>query len=57
MTFPVWLDLDGAAMDAFENMDLPSSYVMDQQGVLRMSWTGQINQATLEKYVTPLLEK
>jgi len=56
MTFPVWLDLDGAAMDAFENMDLPSSYVMDQQGVLRMSWTGQINQATLEKYVTSIGE-
>jgi len=57
LTFPVWLDLDAAALDAFENMDLPSSYVVDQQGTLRMSWTGSVNQASLEKYVTPLLEK
>ena len=57
LTFPVWLDLDAAALNAFENMDLPSSYVVDQQGTLRMSWTGSVNEATLEKYVTPLLEK
>jgi peroxiredoxin len=57
LTFPIWLDPDGTALDAFENMSLPSSYLMDQKGVLRMSWTGQINQDTLEKYVTPLLEK
>lgn len=57
LTFPVWLDLDGAALDAFENMDLPSSYVVDQQGMLRMSWTGSVNRGTLEKYITPLLEK
>jgi len=30
---------------------------MDQEGIVRMSWTGSINRATLEKYVTPLLEK
>jgi thiol-disulfide isomerase/thioredoxin len=57
LTFPVWLDPDGRALDAFKNMDLPSSYVVDQQGTVRMNWTGQVNQATLEKYVTPLLEK
>ena len=57
VTFPVWLDPDGAAMDAFENMDLPSSYLVDRQGTLRMRWTGSVNQATLEKYITPLLEK
>jgi len=57
LTFPVWLDQHGAALTAFKNMSLPSSYVVDRQGTLRMSWTGSVNQATLEKYVTPLLEK
>jgi peroxiredoxin len=55
LTFPIWLDSHGAALDSFQNWDLPSSYVVDRQGTLRFSWTGPINQATLEKYVTPLL--
>ena len=57
LTFPVWLDQSSIAVDAFQNRNLPSSYVVDRNGVMRMSWTGEINQATLEKYVTPLLEK
>lgn len=55
MTFPVWLDLNGAAVDAFKNWSLPSSYIIDKSGIMRMSWTGAVNQPTLDKYVTPLL--
>jgi peroxiredoxin len=55
MTFPVWLDLKGAAVDAFKNWSLPSSYIIDKSGTMRMGWTGAVNQATLDKYVTPLL--
>jgi len=57
LTFPIWLDPEGAAVAAFHNLGLPNSYVIDQDGMVRMSWTGQINRATLEKYVTPLLGK
>lgn len=57
LTFPVWLDPHGAALDAFKNWDLPSSYVIDRQGSLRMRWTGPVNQAALEEYLTPLLEE
>jgi len=57
MTFPVWLDPEGNALDAFENMDLPSSYLVDQEGTIRLRWTGPVNRGTLEKYVTTLLEK
>ena len=57
LTFPVWLDPQGTTLEAFHNWDLPSTYIVDRDGIVRMSWTGQINQATLEKYVTPLLEK
>ncbi len=57
LTFPVWLDPKGTALISFKNWDLPSSYVVNQQGIVLMTWTGPINRATLEKYVTPLLEK
>jgi cytochrome c biogenesis protein CcmG/thiol:disulfide interchange protein DsbE len=57
LTFPVWLDLKSDNLAALQNWDLPSSYVVDRQGILRMKWTGPVNQAILEKYVTPLLLK
>jgi cytochrome c biogenesis protein CcmG/thiol:disulfide interchange protein DsbE len=57
LTFPVWLDPKRTALNSFQNWDLPNSYIIDQHGVMRMTWTGSINRATLEKYVTPLLEK
>jgi thiol-disulfide isomerase/thioredoxin len=57
MTFPVWLDPGGLALGAFKNWDLPSSYVIDGNGNMLLSWTGPVDQASLEKYVTPLLEK
>jgi peroxiredoxin len=57
LTFPVWLDPGGLALEAFHNWDLPSSYVIDGDGVIRLSWTGPISRAMLEEYLTPLLEK
>ncbi len=55
MPFPVWLDPDGKALNAFKNGSLPNSYVIDRTGTVRLTWTGQISRAMLEKYVTPLL--
>jgi thiol-disulfide isomerase/thioredoxin len=57
IAFPIWLDPHGSALDSFKNWDLPSSYVVNRQGKLIMNWTGPIDRATLEKYVTPQLEK
>jgi peroxiredoxin len=57
MTFPVWLDPQSKSQGFFKNLDLPSSYVIDRDGMVRLSWTGEINQSTLEQYVTPLLEE
>jgi peroxiredoxin len=57
LTFPVWPDLRGLALETFQNWDLPSSYVIDRAGIVRFSWTGAINLPTLEKFVTPLLEE
>jgi cytochrome c biogenesis protein CcmG/thiol:disulfide interchange protein DsbE len=57
LSFPVWLDPLGKALEIFQNWDLPSSYVIDRNGIVRFTWTGAINQPTLEQYVTPLLEE
>jgi peroxiredoxin len=53
--FPVWLDPDGASLDAFGNGSLPNSYVIDRSGTVRYAWTGEISREMLEKFVTPLL--
>ena len=55
MTFPVWLDPNGASLRAFGNGTLPNSYVIDRAGTVRYAWTGEISKAMLEKYVTPLI--
>ena len=57
LTFPVWPDLAQKATVAFRNPGLPSSYVIDRQGVVRLAWTGAISRGMLDKYVTPLLEE
>lgn len=57
LTFPVWLDPAGAATDAFRNPALPSSYVIDKTGTVRLAWVGAVNLDALEKYVTPFLEE
>jgi peroxiredoxin len=56
MTYPVWFDLKNAAMNAFRNGSLPSSYVIDRKGTVRLAWIGEISQEMLEKFVTPLLK-
>jgi peroxiredoxin len=55
LKFPVWLDPNGLSLRAFGNGTLPNSYVIDRSGTVRYAWTGEINKAMLEKYVTPLL--
>jgi peroxiredoxin len=55
LEFPIWLDPDGASLRAFGNGTLPNSYVIDRAGTVRYAWTGEINKAMLEKYVTPLI--
>jgi peroxiredoxin len=57
LSFPIWLDPHGTVLEIFQNWDLPSSYVIDRDGIVRLYWTGGINKPTLEQYVTPLLEE
>lgn len=57
LTFPVWLDPDNKSLASFRNDALPSSYVVDRDGIVRLAWTGAINLKMLEKYVVPLMEE
>lgn len=55
LTFPVWPDPTWQATIAFNINNLPTSYVIDRDGRARLTWTGAITRAALEKYVTPLI--
>ena len=58
LTFPVWLDPTYQATDhVFKTKNLPSSYVIDRSGKIKLSWVGAINTANLEKYVTSLIKE
>lgn len=58
ITFPIWLDPTYQATDhAFKTANLPSSYVIDRAGTVRLMWVGAINEANLEKYVMPLIKE
>ena len=55
LKFPIWLDPNGDALQAFKNGNLPNSYVIDRAGTVRYAWTGEISLAMLEKYLTPII--
>lgn len=56
LTFPVWLDPTYIATEqAFKTLGLPSSYVIDRNGTVRLQWVGGIEKRALEEYVTPII--
>ena len=55
MPFPVLFDPSGAVQQVFGANGLPSTYLIDRNGTLRFTHTGQISPAILEQRVTPLL--
>ena len=58
LTFPVWLDPTYIGTEqAFKTLNLPSSYVINREGSIVLSWVGGINKKNLEKYVTPIIEE
>jgi thiol-disulfide isomerase/thioredoxin len=58
LTFPVWLDPAYIATEqAFKTMNLPTSYVIDRNGVVRLYWVGAINRKNLERSVTPIIRE
>jgi len=57
LTFPVWLDEEFQAGRSFKTVSLPSSYVVDRSGQVRLMWIGGISKRNLEKFVTNLIQE
>jgi cytochrome c biogenesis protein CcmG, thiol:disulfide interchange protein DsbE len=57
LRFTVWPDPEQEVYEAFHNPALPTSWVIDPTGQVRLTWSGAISRDMLEKYVTPLLEE
>lgn len=57
LSFPIWLDPDYLSEAAFNTMNLPSSFVIDRQGQVRLQWVGKIERSQLEKYIVPLIQE
>jgi len=53
----VWPDPEQKVYDAFKNISLPTSWLIDPHGQIRLTWAGAIDRETLEKYITPLLKE
>jgi peroxiredoxin len=57
LTFPIWLDLNYQAEQEFKTESLPSSFVIDRTGRVRLMWFGSISKKNLEKYVTDVIKE
>jgi thiol-disulfide isomerase/thioredoxin len=57
LTFPVWLDVGNEAGRIFKTMNLPSSYVIDRNGQVRLMWIGGISKRNLEKFVPDIIKE
>ena len=58
LTFPIWLDPSHQATErGFKTNNLPSSYLVDRAGEVRLAWFGAISVANLEKYITPIIKE
>lgn len=57
LTFPVWLDAGSQAGITLNTMNLPSSYVIDREGRVRLMWIGGISKKNLEKYVSKVIKE
>jgi thiol-disulfide isomerase/thioredoxin len=55
LTFPVWLDQGYLTEKTFGTISLPSSWVIDRAGKVRLSWVGGISSRVLEKYVPSII--
>jgi peroxiredoxin len=56
LTFPVWLDPTYMATEqAFRTLNLPSSFVIDRNGTVRLQWVGGISRKMLDQHVSPLI--
>jgi peroxiredoxin len=54
-TFPVLLDTQADVINQYKVRGLPTSFVIDRDGIIRYVHTGAITRQQLEKVIGPLL--
>ena len=57
LAFPIWLDPQYTSETAFKTMNLPSSFVIDRNGQVRLQWVGAITRDMLDEYVVPIIQE
>jgi len=57
LAFPIWIDPTFSAEKAFAVVNLPSSFVIDRQGQIKLQWVGAISRELLDGYVVPIIEE
>ena len=56
LSFPIWLDPEYYATEqAFKTLNLPSSFLIDRAGTVRLMWVGAISRKMLDQYITPII--
>ena len=55
MTYPVLLDEQGQVMSEYRALGLPTSLLVDRDGVIQVRHTGILSAAQLEKHLSKLL--
>ena len=56
MTFPVLIDKSNTVSDAYQITGFPTTFIIDQQGKIRVIIIGETNQVTLAAKLEPLLQ-
>ena len=56
ISFPLWLDKNEKTLRAMNTTAMPSSYVIDRSGTVRLAWSGLTCLSALESTVTPIIE-
>jgi len=57
LTFPIWLDENYLAQRAFNTFSLPSSFVIDRAGRVRLMWVGGVAEKFLERHITQFIKE
>ena len=55
-SYPIWTDPPGNTMIELGIHGLPSSILLDEDGILRWFWLGPVTEETLEQEVSPYLK-
>ena len=51
LTFPILLDEGGDAARIYEVQGIPTSFFIDRQGIIRVRYTGPLDESLIEEYI------